>query len=86
MGAWANHRHLTAQDVDKLGQLVEAELSDDATDARDSGIARHRQAAALLVTLFVAHAAELQHPDQPATIAIAPLHEEQRPGAFELDG
>ncbi len=50
-GTWANQRHFAAQDVEELGQFVDAGLADEAANARDAGVVVQLVGEAALVVL-----------------------------------
>src|SRR6185503_8503567 len=78
-----NERHLTEEDVHDLRQLVQLELTQPTSDARDPGIATHRQE--LLALAGLPHAPELPHQKGSSPPADPLLAKEDRAAVVELD-
>ncbi len=84
VGARTDEAHLTAEDVEELGQFIEAPAAQDATEGCDAGIIAGGLAQAGLVTgLEYAHGAELEDAKAAAIEAVAILGEEDGPRAGE---
>ena len=78
----ADEAHVPLEDVEKLRQLVKAQLADEAAKARFARIALHTPARILRVR--DAHAAEFVHLKDLFFPAHALLTEDDRPGAAQL--
>src|SRR5581483_11571633 len=59
LGARTDHRHVAAQDVEELRQLVERGAADEFADLRHARVADRREASAVLLRVG-AHRAELE--------------------------
>ena len=62
--ARADDRHLALEHVDQLRELVDAGAADEGTDAGDPVIVARGRAAAVVIELFLAHRAELEHVEE----------------------
>ena len=81
-----DHRHLAADDVPELRQLVDRRSSKQAPDPSDARVAAiDREAGALLLRVDD-HRAELQELEVDAVLADAGLPEEDRATVLELHG
>src|SRR5216117_54629 len=85
LGARADEAHFTAQDVPELGQLVEAEASEEGPEARAPRIVRPRPDGPGLALGVHAHRAELEHAEALAVQAHPLLAEEDGPRGGELE-
>src|SRR5207245_3766549 len=81
----ADQRHLAAQDVPELRQLVEGEPAQHAPDSRDARLAAVRGVAGAFPLRPDAHRAQLQELEVDAVLADAHLAIEDRPTVRELD-
>src|SRR5262249_20060403 len=91
----ADEAHFAAQDVDELGQFINAELAQPAAKWRDARIVFHLEDGAahfvvllqfLLTRLGIhAHGAELEHAERAAIAASAILREENRSARSETN-
>ena len=94
--ASAHKAHIAAQYIKKLRQLVNARLADELAHLGHAGVVLHleHQAVHLVLghqLLFAllgvhVHAAQLVDVEVPSVAAHALLLEEERPGAFDLEG
>ena len=94
--AGAHQRHIAPQHIEELGQFVDAGTADEAPHAGDAGIVLHLEHQAVHLVpghqvLFArfgvgVHAAQLVDIEVPAVQAHALLAEDQRAGAFQLEG
>ena len=85
MRAWADERHVAGEHVEELRNLVDVPAPQ---PAADPGQRADRCACACWITGAVverAHGAELDDAERLLIEAVAPLHEEDRPRAVELD-
>jgi hypothetical protein len=83
--ARADQRHVPANDVPELRQLVERQLPEGATDARDACITAVDGKAGSLALRADDHRPELQELEVAATLADAHLPVEDGPPVLELD-
>ncbi len=93
--AGPDEAHVALQDVDQLGQLVEARAAQDVADPRDPGITGdlEQRAGALVVGLHGGqaglgvddHGAELEHPELGLVAADPLLAEQHRAAVLPLD-
>ena len=82
----ADERHLTAHDVDEVGQLVERETPEQAADAGDPRIALFDHDARADRLGAGDHRPQLEHLEGEPVAADAALAEERGPAALEPDG
>jgi len=85
LGPRADERHLAAQDVEKLRQLVDARAAQDAAHGRDARVVLHGELRAVRLRVHD-HGAELDEGETLAVARIALLAKEHRPAVVRLDG
>ena len=90
-GKWTgpDEAHLPFEDIPELRQLVEAETAQDLPDPGQAGIGLELEEGGRGVDRAVdvhLHRAELEHPEDPATLGDALLTEEHRSWRAEADG
>src|SRR5262245_4736187 len=76
--------HVTAQDVDELRELVEPRLAQEASQARDAGVADLGPDGSGLALGVDVHRAQLEEHEHAAVLAHALLPEEHGPRGIEL--
>jgi len=85
VGSWADQAHLSEDNIDQLGKLVDACLSDDAPNFGDARVAVGREVRADRWCV-AAHAAELVNREWAALLADASLTKNRAAGAGRGDG
>src|SRR5438034_823986 len=93
----SDERHVTGQDIEDLGELVEAEAAQEPSHARDPRIRAQFEQPAVAIRVqvgdlilprfgFVEHAPELPHHELAGTEPHASLPEKHRAPRLDLDG
>src|SRR5690348_1456122 len=83
-GPWANKAHLALQNVKELGNLIHANLANDATDTRRARIALARPNRSILFGVN-SHRAKLHQYKRAAVLAHSLLLVKDRPARLKLD-
>ena len=86
LGPRTYQTHLSPQDVQQLGQLIDPVAAQIAADTRDSGVAWDRPSRAAVGFGVPSHGAELEHPEWRTVQAQSALAVENRARRIEPDG
>ncbi len=81
-----NQRHVALHHIDQLGEFIEARLPQQAADTGHARIVGRGLRDARCVVEMRVHGPELVDPEQPVSLAVARLPEEDRPRGVDPDG
>src|SRR5271165_275640 len=85
MRSRTDQRHIAAQHIDQLRQLIDAQSTQDATDTGDPRVVWHGALRPRLVAPVDIHRAKFEHPDHVVIETEALLNKKYRSSAIELD-
>src|SRR6185436_19894110 len=84
LGSWTYKRHFTANDVDKLWQLIDSELSYDTTDASDTRVILFGPDRSIWLCIY-SHRSKLHDGEFPIALTNPRLPIQQRSPGIEFD-